>query len=138
VIDARSGTHHSYSIPGGKVALTFDDGPGPERTPQILAQLPWNHVPGTFFLAGARVAEYPDLVRAEVAAGGRPAHRGITGIITRDHRSDISSLVQFCRSAGIGIGTARSVDPVPTPFWQLFGGNVVWPRDEGAPAAQNM
>jgi peptidoglycan/xylan/chitin deacetylase (PgdA/CDA1 family) len=51
------------------VALTFDDGPDPRWTPTVLALLARDHVPATFFLIGHDVVSYPDLVRAEVAAG---------------------------------------------------------------------
>lgn len=39
------------------VCLTFDDGPDPRFTPQILATLRREHVPGTFFLIGSKVAQ---------------------------------------------------------------------------------
>lgn len=55
---------YSYSVLPGHVALTFDDGPDPEWTPRILAELAKYHVPGTFSLVGSRVAEDPALVRA--------------------------------------------------------------------------
>ncbi|NUP50737.1 MAG: glycosyltransferase [Catenulispora sp.] len=69
VVDARSGAQRSLSAQPGKVALTFDDGPDPRWTPQVLAVLAKHHVPATFFLIGAHVAQYPGLVRQEVAAG---------------------------------------------------------------------
>jgi len=37
----------------GTVALTFDDGPTPEFTPQILAILKKYNVKATFFVVGA-------------------------------------------------------------------------------------
>lgn len=51
------------------VALTFDDGPDPEVTPQLLALLAAHAVPATFFCIGERVARYPQLARAIVAQG---------------------------------------------------------------------
>lgn len=53
----------------GLVALTFDDGPDPEWTPQILAVLAREHVQATFFDTGVAVEEHPDIVRAEVDGG---------------------------------------------------------------------
>lgn len=44
---------------GGWAALTFDDGPDPEVTPQILATLRKYSVPATFFMLGAHVDD-PD------------------------------------------------------------------------------
>ena len=51
------------------MALTFDDGPDPTWTPQILAVLAKYHVPGTFFVVGSSVARDPDLVRQIRAQG---------------------------------------------------------------------
>jgi peptidoglycan/xylan/chitin deacetylase (PgdA/CDA1 family) len=51
------------------VALTFDDGPSPTYTPQILALLKKYHARGTFFVMGRKVEQYPWLVRAELKDG---------------------------------------------------------------------
>ncbi|HTJ69898.1 MAG TPA: bifunctional polysaccharide deacetylase/glycosyltransferase family 2 protein [Actinospica sp.] len=69
VIDTRHGTSDSYQPIPGRIALSFDDGPDPQWTPQILAVLARYHIPATFFLVGGRVAQYASLVRQEVAAG---------------------------------------------------------------------
>jgi len=52
-----------------EIALTFDDGPNPTFTPQILAILKRYHVQATFFDIGRLVELYPDLVRQEIAGG---------------------------------------------------------------------
>lgn len=52
-----------------KIALTFDDGPDPEWTPQILDILKAKHVPATFFIIGANAEMSPRLVQREVAEG---------------------------------------------------------------------
>lgn len=51
------------------IALTYDDGPNPPYTDQILAVLRAEHVHATFFVVGRAVAAYPSVVRAEVAGG---------------------------------------------------------------------
>ncbi|NLG84796.1 MAG: polysaccharide deacetylase family protein [Firmicutes bacterium] len=51
------------------VALTFDDGPDPRFTPAVLAVLHRYGVHVTFFVVGSNVKRWPDLLRAEVAAG---------------------------------------------------------------------
>jgi peptidoglycan-N-acetylglucosamine deacetylase len=53
----------------GAVALTFDDGPDPRFTPQILDILAREHVPATFFVIGAHAAVSPALVRRIDAEG---------------------------------------------------------------------
>lgn len=45
----------------GKVCLTFDDGPNPESTPEILDLLDQMDVKATFFLMGEHVKEHPQL-----------------------------------------------------------------------------
>jgi len=51
------------------VALTFDDGPSPVYTPQILALLKQYGAHATFFVLGHQVEENPGLVRAELKDG---------------------------------------------------------------------
>lgn len=46
-----------------KVCLTFDDGPDPRYTPDVLKILQELHVPAVFFLMGAKAERLPDLVR---------------------------------------------------------------------------
>jgi peptidoglycan/xylan/chitin deacetylase (PgdA/CDA1 family) len=51
------------------VALTFDDGPDPLYTTQILTILQKEQIPATFFLVGRNVQKYPLLVRKEIING---------------------------------------------------------------------
>jgi peptidoglycan/xylan/chitin deacetylase (PgdA/CDA1 family) len=53
------------------VAITFDDGPHPEGTPQVLEILREAGAPATFFLAGEQVEKRPALAAEIVAAGHR-------------------------------------------------------------------
>ncbi|MBF5032059.1 MULTISPECIES: polysaccharide deacetylase family protein [unclassified Micromonospora] len=52
-----------------RVALTFDDGPDPRWTPQVLALLAQYGVRATFCVVGENVEAHPDLVRSIVAEG---------------------------------------------------------------------
>jgi cellulose synthase/poly-beta-1,6-N-acetylglucosamine synthase-like glycosyltransferase/peptidoglycan/xylan/chitin deacetylase (PgdA/CDA1 family) len=69
VIRAADGRPRSYSMPPRTAALTFDDGPDPVWTPQIVAILRHYHAPATFFLVGVHAAAYPGLVRQELHQG---------------------------------------------------------------------
>jgi len=51
------------------VALTFDDGPDPTFTPQVLDLLAAHGVKATFCVIGSRARDYPDLIRRIVAEG---------------------------------------------------------------------
>lgn len=46
-----------------EIALTFDDGPHPRDTPQVLDALAKHGVRATFFLIGQGVEQYPNLVK---------------------------------------------------------------------------
>lgn len=51
------------------VALTYDDGPNPPYTSQILNVLRNEHVHATFFVVGRAVAAYPSIVQREAREG---------------------------------------------------------------------
>lgn len=51
------------------VALTFDDGPKPGITDQLLAVLAREGIAATFFVIGRHTTEYPDLTRRMAEAG---------------------------------------------------------------------
>ncbi|WP_200210792.1 polysaccharide deacetylase family protein [Micromonospora coerulea] len=52
-----------------RVALTFDDGPDPQYTPQVLALLREYGVKATFCVVGENSAAHPELIQAIVAEG---------------------------------------------------------------------
>lgn len=54
---------------GARVALTFDDGPDPEVTPQVAALLASAGVRASFFCIGRRAEQHPDVIAALRAAG---------------------------------------------------------------------
>ena len=54
---------------GRHIALTFDDGPDPTWTPQVLDLLAQYRVTATFCLVGTNAQAYPDLVRRIADAG---------------------------------------------------------------------
>jgi peptidoglycan/xylan/chitin deacetylase (PgdA/CDA1 family) len=53
----------------GEVAITIDDGPDPDVTPQVLAQLEQHRAKATFFCVGERVLRHPELARDMVRRG---------------------------------------------------------------------
>lgn len=81
--EVRKGEHYAKLMRGDPrvkaVALTFDDGPHPTFTPQILAILKQYKIRVTFFVVGKMAKQYPGLVKAEVAAGN------VVGNHTYDH-----------------------------------------------------
>ncbi|BAZ38866.1 polysaccharide deacetylase [Calothrix sp. NIES-4101] len=51
------------------IALTFDDGPWPKYTEQILSILKENNVKGTFFVIGRNMKNFPEIGKKIVAEG---------------------------------------------------------------------
>src|ERR1700720_3460131 len=52
-----------------KIAITFDDGPDPRWTPQILNILKEKDVPAAFFVIGVAASDHPDILKREYAEG---------------------------------------------------------------------
>ena len=71
------------TTPAGRpvVYLTFDDGPVPDVTPWVLAQLADFEAKATFFGVGENLARHPEIARAALVAGHR------LGNHTHTHRS---------------------------------------------------
>ncbi len=62
----------------GSVALSFDDGPDPEWTPQILDVLKAKHVPATFFVVGENAMPHPFLLNRIVDEGSEIGNHSFT------------------------------------------------------------
>ncbi|MEV6629700.1 bifunctional polysaccharide deacetylase/glycosyltransferase family 2 protein [Actinoplanes sp. NPDC051470] len=69
VINTTGGQVSSNRLPPKTIALTFDDGPDPTWTPQILKVLAENDAHGTFFVVGSEVVRHPEVAR-QIAGGG--------------------------------------------------------------------
>ena len=61
--------HRRVPVDDRWLALTFDDGPHPIYTPQILELLAAHDARATFFVVGARAEEQPELVQRALAEG---------------------------------------------------------------------
>ncbi|MEI6747573.1 MAG: polysaccharide deacetylase family protein [Bacteroidales bacterium] len=61
----------TWDMPSGdrKIYLTFDDGPVPEVTPEVLLILKMFGVKATFFCVGENVSKHPELFNEIKAAG---------------------------------------------------------------------
>ncbi|MBV8603965.1 MAG: polysaccharide deacetylase family protein [Pelomonas sp.] len=98
--------------PAGLVALSFDDGPDPERTPQILAVLEHYKIQATFFLIGEKMKKYPELV-AEIVAKGHLigshswSHPNFHDIPEAAQRSDIEQGLAQMPADGVPVKVYR-------------------------------
>lgn len=67
-----AGARISYSqvnITQSVVAMTFDDGPHPSLTPQLLDLLKERNIKCTFFVVGKNAKAYPQIIRRIIAEG---------------------------------------------------------------------
>ena len=106
---------------GRFVALTFDDGPDPGYTPQVLDLLAQHHAVATFCMVGTQVRRYPDLVKLVVQRGMRLCDH------TVDHDEQLAQRNEARISADI---TGAQADlrlaadgDVPIPYFRAPGGN---------------
>jgi polysaccharide deacetylase family sporulation protein PdaB len=67
------------------VALTFDDGPNPVYTNQILDLLRKYNAKATFFVIGERAQQYPEILKREVKEGHEVANHTYSHIYDFDN-----------------------------------------------------
>jgi biofilm PGA synthesis N-glycosyltransferase PgaC len=72
-----------------QLMLTFDDGPDPAFTPQVLDVLSREQVPATFFVVGEHVVEHPDLFRRIIREGHMAGNHTMTHPRSFDAQSDL-------------------------------------------------
>jgi cellulose synthase/poly-beta-1,6-N-acetylglucosamine synthase-like glycosyltransferase/peptidoglycan/xylan/chitin deacetylase (PgdA/CDA1 family) len=116
VIGSHAGVIDAVRLPPRTVVLTFDDGPDPTWTPQILAVLGRHKVPGTFFVLGSEVLRHPHLVRRMVAEGHELGnhsftHPDLTTVSPEQHRWQLSQ----AQLALIGV-TGRTTSLMRPPY----------------------
>jgi cellulose synthase/poly-beta-1,6-N-acetylglucosamine synthase-like glycosyltransferase/peptidoglycan/xylan/chitin deacetylase (PgdA/CDA1 family) len=60
------------------ISLTFDDGPHPISTPQLLDVLSAERVPATFFVTGSMAVQHPELIRRLIHEGHAVGNHSLT------------------------------------------------------------
>lgn len=85
------------------VALSFDDGPHPIFTPQVLEILERHDAEATFFLIGDRALRHPEVVARIKAAGHEVANHYFTNgsILFHSDADFLSNLEQTAKAIGI-------------------------------------
>lgn len=107
------------SVPKGSktVALTFDDGPDPAYTPQVLRILRQHHIKATFFVIGQQAHDFPDLIKSIVDQGHA------IGTHTWSHK-DISKMSAGHARTEIGRAVdtvAATIKHIPNLFRAPYG-----------------
>jgi peptidoglycan/xylan/chitin deacetylase (PgdA/CDA1 family) len=102
------------------VALTFDDGPHPKYTEQVLAVLRDREVVATFCLVGSPAKSNPDLVKAIVADGHVLCNHTVSHDMGLRHESDgaITSDLEETRAAILAAAPDADIR-----FFRAPGGN---------------
>ncbi|QGN45965.1 polysaccharide deacetylase family protein [Micromonospora sp. WMMD558] len=101
------------------VALTFDDGPDPVWTPQVLDRLRAARVTATFCVVGTQVRRHPDLVRRIVEEGHQLCNHSWNHDVDLGRRpvAEIrADLLRTQRAIRAAVPTAR------VPFYRQPGG----------------
>ncbi|MCX6360682.1 MAG: polysaccharide deacetylase family protein [Armatimonadetes bacterium] len=119
--EAERSIHFSKLVRGNpktkRIALTFDDGPHPDYTPQLLDELKAAKVRATFFVIGKMVDAHPELAAREAAEGHEVANH------TYNHRR-----LPTLTDAGIeqeltlGADAIRRAIGAPTKLYRPPGG----------------
>jgi len=115
VIDTTGERPESARVPARTVALTFDGGPDPAWTPALLDVLRRHGAKATFFAAGARAAEHPDLTRRLVGEGHELGSNGYSyagdlGAMSRSETGLQLDMTQHVLAGTAGVHT-RLVRP---------------------------
>ena len=113
-----------------EIALTFDDGPHPQHTEQILGILRDEAVPATFFLVGREVEKYPALARAiaqegHVIGNHSFSHSRLPRMTAQGLADDIEQTAAAIRQA-TGVSTRFYRPPYGTLTLPLLG--YAWSR----------
>lgn len=92
------------------VALTFDDGPNPTTTPQLLDILDRYHAKATFFILGQNAEKYPEIIKDMVNRGHEVAchsysHPDFRGLSQEGLMKELTLCRDLVKSAG-------GVDPI--------------------------
>jgi peptidoglycan/xylan/chitin deacetylase (PgdA/CDA1 family) len=113
------------------IAITFDDGPDPLSTPELLKLLQKHGTKATFFVTGKRASRYPEVVRQILSFGhslGNHTYSHDNLIMIRDSktlREEIESAQKVLMTFGIKTHVFRPpagvTSPRLRPILQEFG-----------------
>ena len=108
---------------GNAIALTFDDGPHPKYTAEILEILKKYGVNATFFVIGKNAEEYPELVAREAGEGHEIGNHSYSHTyFSRSGDNEISREIEKCEKIVEGISGLET--SLLRPPGGLYGGSL--------------
>jgi cellulose synthase/poly-beta-1,6-N-acetylglucosamine synthase-like glycosyltransferase/peptidoglycan/xylan/chitin deacetylase (PgdA/CDA1 family) len=131
ILTFRGGRATTVSVPDKTIALTFDDGPNPTWTPQVLEILEKYDVPATFFVVGSMVSRYPGIVKDMVEQGNEVGIHTFTHVdlsYQTDTRVDREmQQTQLALAGAVGITTtlfrapySSETDAIDNYSWPVY------------------
>ncbi|WP_326721291.1 bifunctional polysaccharide deacetylase/glycosyltransferase family 2 protein [Streptomyces sp. NBC_00243] len=131
ILTFNNGTSKTQSVPDKTIVLTFDDGPNPTWTPQILKVLEENDVQATFFVVGSMVTRDPSAVKDMVAQGNEVGIHTFTHVdlsyqsTARLKRELVQTQLALAGAAGIQTTLFRApysseIDAVDNYSWPVY------------------
>ncbi|MFD5627746.1 bifunctional polysaccharide deacetylase/glycosyltransferase family 2 protein [Streptomyces sp. NPDC127072] len=131
ILTFDNGTSTTQSVPDKTIVLTFDDGPNPTWTPQILDVLEENDVQATFFVVGSMVTRDPSAVKDMVEQGNEVGIHTFTHVdlsyqsTARLKRELVQTQLALAGAAGIQTTLFRApysseIDAVDNYSWPVY------------------
>ncbi|MEK4029213.1 polysaccharide deacetylase family protein [Pseudobacillus sp. FSL P4-0506] len=99
------------------VAITFDDGPSPTYTPQILDVLAKHRAKATFFVTGKNANKYPNVLKRTVKEGHEVGNHTYTHIYDRS-----KSVKKLKREIDLTAQTVKKITGQETSLYRPVGG----------------
>lgn len=119
-----------------KLAITFDDGPNPAYTPELMRILERHDAHATFFLIGQWAEREPELIRELVAAGHAVGNHTYTHpTMPAKSAATIREELRRCRAAveasGVGFTQLDGAAMMRPPYGRRLPGTLRTMRAEG-------
>jgi peptidoglycan-N-acetylglucosamine deacetylase len=99
------------------VAITFDDGPSPVYTPQVLDVLAKHKAKATFFVVGKHAIKHPEIIRREVLEGHEIANH------TFNHSNIVRDSKKLENEIEITTDTLKEITGFSPSLFRPVGGN---------------
>jgi len=134
-------THGRTGTSGGRIALTFDDGPDRRNTPRVLDSLREHDLKATFFVIGRQVKKNPGLLRRIVEEGHTIGnhtydHADMSALSKEQMRRELRSTQEAVDDAlGYHYPMALMRPPYGGPY---FGGSHALPEFQGVVREQKL